>query len=393
MVTPRYGREVTGGAELGARLLAERLVERLGWTVDVLTTNAVSERTWAPELAVGTTVEHGVQVHRHAVQGQRHRRFDALTATVMRRPQESSPEAAWQWLSAQGPVSPTLIDAIASTDADAVAFTPYLFHPTVAGLPRVADRALLHPAAHDEWVLRLPVYPPVFRAARGLVHYTEGEAAVVASRVPGATGVPRLVLGMGVDEAAGTPAQARAALGALGDRPFVLCLGRVDEQKGAHWLARAFAEYKREHPGPLALVLAGPVAQPVDPHPDVVVTGFVDDDVKWGLLRGAELLVQPSSNESFSFVVLESWLAGRPVIVHAGCPATREHAAASGGGVWMDGTASLFSALDRLLSDERLRAVLAQRGRAYVLERYTWDAVVSRYASFLGSLRLGGGPR
>jgi O-antigen biosynthesis protein len=201
------------------------------------------------------------------------------------------------------------------------------------------------------------------------------------------------VLGMGVDEAAGTPARARSVLGALGDRPFVLCLGRVDEQKGAHWLARAFAEYKREHPGPLALVLAGPVAQPVDPHPDVVVTGFVDDDVKWGLLRGAELLVQPSSNESFSFVVLESWLAGRPVIVHAGCPATREHAAASGGGVWMDGTASLFSALDRLLSDERLRAVLAQRGRAYVLERYTWDAVVSRYASFLGSLRLGGGPR
>jgi glycosyltransferase involved in cell wall biosynthesis len=168
----------------------------------------------------------------------------------------------------------------------------------------------------------------------------------------------------------------------------VLCLGRVDAGKGAHWLARAFASYKAARPGPLALVLAGPVAQPVPPHPDVLVTGIVEEAVKWGLLRGASLLVNPSPNESFSFVVLEAWLAGTPVVVHAGCVATREHAAISGGGVWIDGTASLFATLDRLLPDSALREVLAERGRRYVLERYTWDPVVHRFATFCGQLGL-----
>lgn len=393
IVTPRYGTAVTGGAELGARLLAEQLVARAGWRVHVHTTTAVSERTWAPELPVGVTEEAGVVVHRHAVASGRHRAFDACTAPLVQRPHEASVAQAWAWLAAQGPVSPDLLAAVASTPAAAVAFTPYLFHPTVAGLPSVARRALLHPAAHDEWVLRLPLYPPVFTAARGLVHYTEGEAAVVAQRVPGAVAVPRLVLGMGVDEAPGTADAARLAVPGLGRRPFVLCLGRVDEGKGAHWLARAFAAYKQQRPGPLALVLAGPVAQPVPPHPDVLVPGFVDDAVKWGLLRGASLLVNPSANESFSFVVLEAWLAGTAVVVHAGCPATREHAEVSGGGVWVDGAATLWAAFDRLLADDAARRSLAAAGGRYVRARYTWDAVVTRYDGFLGRLGLRDVPR
>lgn len=386
VVTPRYGSAVTGGAELGARLLAEHLVARLGWRVEVLTTTATDAGTWAPAVPAGTTVEQGVTVHRFAVASGRHRDFDARSAPLAAHPEQVSAEQAWAWLAAQGPVAPDLLTAVRSSTADVVAFTPYLYHPTVAGLPTVAERAVLHPAAHDEWVLRLPLYPPVVRAARGLVLYTEGERQVLEARVPGAAAVPQLVLGLGVEPAEGTPEEARAAVPALGDRPFVVCLGRVDRGKGAHWLAEAFAAYKAARPGPLALVLAGPVAQPVPPHPDVIVTGFVPERVKWGLLRGAELVVSPSANESFSFAVLEGWLAGTAVVVHARCPATTEHARRSGGGVWFDGAATLFAALDRLLGDRALRQALAARGRAYVEATCTWPVVVDRYAAFLGDV-------
>ncbi len=383
VVTPRYGTEVTGGAELGARLLAEHLVAGPGWQVEVLTTTATDAGTWATALPAGTTVEAGVTVHRFAVASGRHRDFDARSAPLAAHPERVSPAQAWSWLAAQGPVSPDLLSAIRSSEADVIAFTPYLYHPTVAGLPSVAGRAVLHPAAHDEWVLRLPLYPPVVRSARGLVLYTEGERRTLNARIPGAAAVPQLVLGLGVEPGEGTPAEARAAVPGLGDRPYLVCLGRVDRGKGAHWLADAFAAYKATRPGPLALVLAGPVAQPVPPHPDVLVTGFVPERVKWGLLRGAELLISPSPNESFSFAVLEGWLAGTAVVVHGGCPATTEHAQRSGGGVWIDGAATLFAALDRLLGDRDLRRALAARGRAYVEANYVWPVVVERYAAFL----------
>ena len=41
VVTPRYGRDVVGGAETAARLLATRLAARADWDVEVLTTDAL----------------------------------------------------------------------------------------------------------------------------------------------------------------------------------------------------------------------------------------------------------------------------------------------------------------------------------------------------------------
>ena len=59
-VVPRYGREVVGGAELAARLLAEHLVADDRAQVEVFTTTALDHRTWAGHYPPGTTVEEGV---------------------------------------------------------------------------------------------------------------------------------------------------------------------------------------------------------------------------------------------------------------------------------------------------------------------------------------------
>ena len=49
-VTPRYGADVIGGAELGARLLAERLAALDGWSVEILTTCARDAWTLGEQL-------------------------------------------------------------------------------------------------------------------------------------------------------------------------------------------------------------------------------------------------------------------------------------------------------------------------------------------------------
>lgn len=380
MVVPRYGPDVIGGAEGGARDLAEHLVAGLGWDVHVLTTTALEATTWADELPAGTTTESGVAVHRFPIDVGRHPDFPARSNAYFASGREHSTAAQLRWVAEQGPVSSALLDAIRSSDADRIVFYPYLYDPTVRGLPLVAERAVLHAAAHDEPPLSIPVVGDVFRSAPALVHHSEAEQRLVARKFPETIARPQIVLGLGVD--AGTPDRG-AARDVVGDSPFLLCLGRVDPGKGVDGLVGYFAEYKRRRPGDLRLVVAGPVGDAPPPHPDVLVTGPVSEGTKWDLLAGATALVSPSPNESFSLVLLEAWLAGTPALVNARCEPTRDHCLASGGGVPFGDLATFTAALDTLLGRPEVAAAMAAAGERYVRTRYAWPVLVRRYERFL----------
>ena len=199
----------------------------------------------------------------------------------------------------------------AASDADVVAFYPYLYHPTVAGrAARVADRAVLHPAAHDEPPLRLPLFRDVFGAARGLVFQTHGERRLVERLFPVAA-TPPVVMGLGVEPGEGDPAAARAAARARRAAPTCCASAGSTTARARRCWPGSSPPTRSAGPGPLALVLVGPVVDRPPAHPDIVVAGRVDEADKWGLLRGARALVSPSPYESFSLVLLEAWIGGR----------------------------------------------------------------------------------
>ena len=122
----------------------------------------------------------------------------------------------------------------------------------------------------------------------------------------------------------------RAAFGVEGV-PYLVCIGRVDDQKGTGMLWRFFRAYKQRHPGPLRLVFVGQVVDAPEAAEDIVLTGMVDDDAKWALLRGAQVHVAPSPHESFSLTVIEALTAGIPVLVNARVRCRRESTASSRG--------------------------------------------------------------
>ena len=393
-VVPRYGVEVIGGAETAARLLAEHLVARQGWEIDVLTTCAQDFVTWADHYPPGEEVVNGVRVRRFTSDHGRDPSFHPLSAGLLADPGRASLDDAERWLDLQGPVSSGLVEAAASSSPDAFVFYPYLYHPTARVIGRVGRPAILHPAAHDEPALRLPVFPDVFAAADALVFQTEAERALVQGLFPVAT-TPQLLLGLGVDEPGDHPLPSSAASG-VPDAPYLLCLGRVDRHKGAHLLVSLFASYKRRRPGPLRLVVAGPVVDAPPDHPEVDLLGPVGEVEKWQLLQHAVALVSPSSWEAFSLVVAEAWSAGRPVLVNAACAATVEHCHRSGGGLVFGGYGQFEAAVDRLTADGGFATGLGARGRAYVEGRFRWPVVVDRYARFVESVarrrRAGVGP-
>ncbi|MDQ2724186.1 MAG: glycosyltransferase family 4 protein [Actinomycetota bacterium] len=379
-LVPRYGLEIIGGAEFGARMLAEHLAAD-GCQVEVFTSRGVEAKTWADSYPEGAVEINGVNVHRFSA-GPRHPDFDELSHPVLADPARTSMAVADHWIDLQGPVMPGALDAAEACDADVIVAYPYLYWPTVAGVRRLGRRIVLQAAAHDEPPIRLPVFVDVFANNGGMVFQTDAERRLVERLFPASLTTPQTIIGLGVETGPGDPSVARAALG-IGDRPYLVCVGRVDQHKGTTILAEWWAAYKHRRPGPLALVYAGPIADPPPPHPDLIVAGPVDEEVKWGALRGATALVQPSPFEAFSLVLVEGWSVGTPALVNAFCGPTAEHCALSGGGVAFKGYAMFEAAVDALVADPALGARLGANGTAYVDQRFRWPALTTRYRTFL----------
>ncbi len=390
-VLPRYGPDIVGGAETAARLLAEHLAARDGWQVEVLTGCADDFVTWADVRPAGEERIGGVSVTRFESERGRDPSFHPYSAALLAAPERSTLAEAERWIDLQGPVVPELVDAAVASDADALVFYPYLYYPTVRVIGRVHQPTVLHPAAHDEPALRLPVFPPVFAAAHGLVFQTEAERDLVEGLFPVATR-RQLLLGLGVDDPDRLPERRRAPSRSTRheDAPYLLCLGRVEPKKGTSLLVSLFERYKERRPGPLRLVLAGPIVEAPGAAPDVDLVGPVSDEEKWALLEGAHALVAPSSWEAFSLVVAEAWSARAPVMVNAQCAATVEHCRRSGGGLTFAGYGEFEVGVDRLTTDPDARRALGERGRAYVDRRFRWPLVVDRYATFVEAVVAAG---
>ena len=380
-VTPRYGRQVVGGAESAARQLAEHLVASTGWHVEVFTSTALDHITWRGELEPGDEELGGVLVHRFASEAERGRAFYELDGRLRRAPTLASQEDAERWVDLNGPSTPELVDALCTSSADVAIFYPYLYYPTVRAIGQVPMPAVLHPAAHDEPALYLPVFADTFARADALVFQTVAERQLVQRHFPVASR-PQILLGLGTERPPALRRKGGKLLG-LGDRPYVVSVGRVDEHKGSKMLAAYFTEYKARRPGPLALALVGPVAYRPPDHPDLVCTGMVSDEDKVDVMRDALALVSPSALEAFSLVVTEAWSLELPVVVNARCAATREHCERSGGGLWFGSYLEFEAVLDRLVADAELRRHLGRQGRRYVERHYRWPVLIERYARFL----------
>jgi glycosyltransferase involved in cell wall biosynthesis len=256
----------------------------------------------------------------------------------------------------------------------------------------VAERAILHPAAHEEPALHLPLYDELFARCRGFAFHSRSERTLVNERFGVAT-TPQVLIGLGVEEppeGGGDEGAVRVAYG-LGEAPYLVCIGRVDDQKGTGMLWRSFRAYKRRHPGPLRLVLVGQVVDPPDRADDIVVTGMIDEGDKWGLLRGARALVAPSPHESFSLTVVEAFTAGVPVLVNARCGPTREHCEQSGAGLWFGDFAEFEAVVGLLTTDDAVHETMRRNGRTYVEANYTWPVILDRYCGFLERFTGGGG--
>ncbi|MGB4872772.1 MAG: glycosyltransferase, partial [Candidatus Promineifilaceae bacterium] len=377
----RYGEEVSGGAELHARWLAERLLPLA--EIHVLTTCAVDYVTWANEYPAKTTLVNGVTVHRFAVDQPRdwaaaQKQTQALLL------QEHSLFDEIAWVKAQGPYSTALLTAVRQSYAnfDAFIFFTYLYATTYFGLPLVSDKAILVPTAHDEPFLYLPVFRPLFHLPRAIVYNTLTEKGLV-NRVTGNHGRAQdIIAGVGVNLPDHVSAERFRQKYQI-DGPFLLYVGRIAHGKNVPELLEDFQQFRQHQKDPLKLVLIGKANFDLPTHPDIVPLGFLSEQDKFDALQAASVVVMPSLYESLSMIVLEAWLMGRPVLVNGRCAVLRNQCRRSNGGLYYTSYDEFSAALQQLLSNPSLRQQLGRQGQRFAQTEYHWDTIIHRYKTLL----------
>ena len=376
VVVQRYGPAINGGAELHARYIAEHLARHA--QVEVLTTCASDYVTWRNELPVGVETVNGIAVRRFKVQHERDPKvFAARQEQVFERQHSLGDELAW--LDAEGPTSPALTAYLAkhAVEYDYCLFFSYRYYHSFYG-PRVAPaRAVLVPTAERDETIGLSVFAPVFRSMRAIVYNSPEERLMIQS-IAANHDVPGVVVGVGSDVPQNPqPARFRQKHNIRG--PFVVYVGRIDENKGCKELFAYFEQYVKQTPGRLTLVLIGNSVLPVPSHPRIRHLGFLDDADKFDAMAGAELLVMPSYYESLSMVALEAWALGKPVLANGRCDVLKGQCLRSNGGLYYESYEEFAETLRAIEQNRWLAASLGRNGRQYYRDNYDWPVIERKY--------------
>jgi len=221
------------------------------------------------------------------------------------------------------------------------------------------------------------------------VGYDEHEA--VMQKVSAKTAV---YLPNGVDTArfaAGDGARFRKKFGLEGKR-IVMCLSRIDPQKGQIYLAEALLALLQQTPDAHLLIVGSITVK--DYHDRIVATLKKDNVEKNATIipglapdgtdlidayAACDVFALPSTHEPFGIVALEAWAAHKPVVAAriGGIPYFVTN---NENGLLFEphSTAELTDCVARVLKDSTLARKLADNGLAEVRRSYDWEAIVER---------------
>lgn len=405
-VIARYGREVNGGAEVHCRMLAERLCPY--YEMEVLATTIRIFGDPDKDYPEGTASENGVTVRRFRPQPvdaehhRLHRRQSKSTRRIRLYLRKlgllqvlSSLHPEWKsgvaeetrCLESEPSHSPDLLHHIENRQDDyaALIFINLYFSQTALGAVIAPEKSVLIPLAHPNRQLYNSIFCKAFTRVGHIAFNTEAERRLCRS-IFGRALAPSSIVGCGIEEAAAADWSAVKAKYGLPEQ-YVLYLGRVAKTK-VDKLLPWFSRYKKRYGGEAKLVLAGGFESAVKrlESPDILFTGYVSDEEKTAIVRHAAVMVNPSTMESLSLLMLEAMQNRIPLLVNGRSEVMKDHCRLSGAALWYNGSRDFGRKLHRLLSDPELRRGMSEKGPAYVRERYDWKVIVPKLRAVIESI-------
>lgn len=417
-ITPRYGAEITHGAEHVCRLLAERVCER--HDVDVLTTCVRDSNTWKNEYAEGIDRIRGVVVRRFAAAGGRDAdAFRAFTQRLYTNAHSRADEL--EWVRRTGSTSPPLVDFLRRQHRqyDALVFFSYWAGTTVHGMAVAPERSVLFPCARLEPAMRWIVTQDTLGAPAAVAYCSSAERRLVRAHM---LRHPRAeeIVGVGVEpvpearyprmeqdvdppesripDVDETEVEARPAPAHLAGRGilfrrrhrlddrFVLYGGSVEPENGTEEMIEYFASYAEQN-GQTPLVLMGVKMMKLPQAPWLRMAGVLADRERMFALEAADVAIAPDPDDLAAVQVLESFAMGTPVLASARNSAAVDHCRRARAGLYYANRDEFVEALRLMMTNDALRSALGQNGRRYVQQHYLWEAVIGRFERVVARAR------
>lgn len=378
IVNQRCGLEVNGGSEYYALTIAKKLSAK--YDVEILTTCARDYTTWENYYAPGMDSVNGVKVRRFPVSQKRDIDEYVLYYIEFFKTIYHTMEQCNEWIQKHGPLCPQLIDYIGEHkgDYDVFIFVTYEYYQTVFGMPLVAEKSIFVPTAHNDKVLRLPIFKNIFECPKAFVFLTEEEHKLISSLYD-VSRISYVEAGVGVDVPEKIDIDGFRKKFKI-DFPFMIYIGRIDIGKGCDTLFNYFLEYKKRNAGSeLKLVLMGKPIIKVPSSKDIVNLGFVSEDYKYSGIAASEFMVMPSKFESLSISTLEAMTLRKTVLVNGRCDVLKGHCIKSNGALYYDNYFEFEGELNWLMAHPNEKKLLEENSRKYADDFYNWDVVMRKF--------------
>jgi glycosyltransferase involved in cell wall biosynthesis len=416
-IAPRYGAEISSGADHACRLLAEQVSAR--HDVDVLTTCAREPGSWKNDYTEGADRVRGALVRRFAVsQAPDRSGLAALSRRLHMDPPSRTDEL--EWVRLQGPSSPGLVDYLKRQHRsyDVIVFFG-LMHPlSVHGIEIAPERTVIFPYLRLQPELRFRLWRDVLESVHGIGYFSDAEGRLMRGYV-GLAPPHDEVVGIGIDpppmqsyprhqqdpadvivdedevsgdgRAAttddyltqrGVPFRRRHRL--YGS--FALYGGRVEPDNGCEEMLEYFDSYAASDPEAM-LVLMGVKMMKVPDERYLKLAGVLPERERMIAYEAATVTIAPAADDLIAQPLLESLAVGTPVLASARNVAAVEHCRRANAGLYYANREEFVAALTQLSTNARLRERLGENGRMYIRQHHRWDGVVGRFERLISKVR------
>ncbi|MFC3750515.1 glycosyltransferase family 4 protein [Paenibacillus sp. GCM10012306] len=385
IVTPWFTDSISGGAERFAGGIAKSLQDA-GCDVEILTTCG-KDSFWEWDnnfYDPGIYEINNISVRRFALRKRNKKKYEEILGKLLNN--EKIKYSEEMQLFHETVNSDTMYEFIVDNGERYVfLFIPYIFGTSYWGSKMVPERSFVIPCLHDEEMAYLESIGHMFNRVKGILFNTIEEQELT-QKLHNIDISDSVISGGGVvvDHIPDNTAFRKKY---KIDTDYFIYVGRLVGGKNVPQMIELFNKYYEENEKNVKLLVVGKgeeqIVETIKRSPGIIHMGELNDEDKFNAIAGSVALIQPSLMESFSIVIMESWLCGAPVIVHENCPVTKGHCDRSQGGLYYKDYDSFEKVLNIYLDSNENAIQMGQNGKQYVKTEYNWEITAERIIQFL----------
>ena len=182
-------------------------------------------------------------------------------------------------------------------------------------------------------------------------------------------------------------------------KKYFFCLSRIDTNKGHNFLIQSFS-FVNKKISDAKLIIGGGSLNPQKSElkilkkikiaikknklkNNVIMTGYIEDNVLPSFYRQASVFVVPSIFEPFGMTALEAMACGTPVVASK-FGGIKNIILEKGGGLLADPNdpKEFSDAIVKLIENPKFAKKIGKEGRKIVCKHFSWDSIAEKYIKF-----------